>query len=81
MTMSTPKPPKALPLSRSNAALRRCVPTEDSIPTIEEAKRRLAAAGPDPWLTPKGIEALAEAEEASGGWIIGPADWRAARTV
>jgi hypothetical protein len=47
------------------------------IPTIEEAKRRLAAAAgrPEPWLTMsvEDAAAVAKAEEEAGGWLLGPA--------
>jgi hypothetical protein len=48
----------------------------DCIPTVEEAERRMAAAGPSPFLTPEAIEALGQAEEAAGGWLVGPAVYR-----
>jgi len=52
----------------------------DPIPTVEEAKRRLAAAsGRDqPWLhlTPEFKEAMAQAEDAAGGWLVGPEVYR-----
>jgi len=51
----------------------------DPIPTVEEAKRRLAAAAgrPQPWLTPEGIALLAQAEEvADGRPHFGPAVYR-----
>jgi len=40
-----------------------------SIPTVDEAKRRLAeAAGrPEPWLTPEGMAILEQAEDISFG--------------
>ncbi len=42
---------------------RRRVRTVDPIPTVDEAKRRLAAAAgaPEPWLTPEGLAVFADA--------------------
>jgi len=51
-----------------------CAPLRegDPIPNIAEAKRRLAADGRDTWLTPEGTDTLGDAEEAAGGWFVGP---------
>ncbi len=76
--MSTRTPfkgrPAALP---ARGARMRAV---DSIPTVEEAKRRLAAAaGRDrPWLTmsAEDAEAMTRAEDAAGGWLVGPEVYR-----
>jgi hypothetical protein len=82
MIMSSRKPPKyrAVALPATSRHSRR----PDPIPTVEEAKRRLAAAAglPQPWLTMSAEDAaaVAEAEKAAGGWLLGAADWRAADT-
>jgi hypothetical protein len=72
MTVSTRTPQKGRPAARLKAQ----GPVVDPIPTVEEAKRRLAAAsGRDrPWLhmTPEFEAQMAEAEEAAGGWLVGP---------
>jgi len=59
---------------------RRSHRASDAIPTLAEAKRRLAEAGPDRWMTPAAMEALAQAEDASGGWLLGPAVYRPGET-
>ncbi len=73
MTMNarTPLKPQGAPLSSSGS--RPHARVVQAIPTVEEAKRRLAeAAGrPEPWLTPEGMAMLEQAEEASGG-VFGP---------
>jgi hypothetical protein len=76
MTVSTRTPNKARPVVPTRLGGSRRVRAGDPIPTVEEAKRRLAAAGPDPWLTPEGIDALGQAEEAAGGWLVGPKVYR-----
>lgn len=62
MTVSTRTPYKArsVSLSRLGGSKRSHAP--DPIPTVEEAKRRLAeAAGrPQPWLTPEGLAVFAD---------------------
>ncbi len=80
--MSARKPPKdrlvALPTTtrRSRGA--------NPIPTVEEAKRRLAAAAgiPQPWLTISAEDevAMEEMEKIAGGWFVGPANWWAVET-
>lgn len=58
----------------------------DPIPTVAEAKRRLAlaaAAGLNgPWLnmSDENQAAMEEMEKIAGGCFVGPADWRAADT-
>lgn len=74
-TRTTPKDDTVVTLNVSGRPLLRVA---DRIPTVKEAKRRLAAAGPDPWLTADGIAALGEAEEAAGGWLLGPATYQPA---
>jgi len=63
MTVSTRIPHKALSVSslRSGSSKRAHAP--DAIPTLEEAKRRLADAAnrPRPWLTPEGLAVFADA--------------------
>jgi hypothetical protein len=73
MTVNTRPPHKARPATLSAADGRNHVRAEGAIPTIAEARRRLAAAGPDPWVTPAALEAMGQAEEAAGGWLVGPA--------
>ncbi len=72
--MSTRTPSKKRPAARSLTRLR--APALDPIPTIAEAKRRLAAAAgrEQPWLhlTPEFEEAMARAEEEAGGFLGGP---------
>ncbi len=59
--MSTRTPykgrPAALPKTEGRARV------VDPIPTVDEAKRRLAAAAgaPEPWLTPEGLAVFADA--------------------
>jgi hypothetical protein len=82
MIMSSRKPPKdlAVPLPTTSRRSRRT----DPIPTVEEAKRRLAAAAGirQPWLTvsPENEAAMEEMEKIAGGCFVGPADWRAVDT-
>ncbi len=72
--MSTRTPSKNRMSARS--ITRRPEPAADPIPTIAEAKRRLAAAAgrEQPWLhlTPEFKEAMARAEEEAGGFLGGP---------
>ncbi len=74
MTVSIRTPQKGRPtaLPARGARVRAVGP----IPTVEEAKRRLAAAaGRDrPWLTmnAEDEEAMARAEDAAGGRLVGP---------
>jgi hypothetical protein len=74
MTMSIRTPPKGRPGELAKTKGRGRI--VDTIPTIEEAKRRLAAAaGRDrPWLhlAPEFEVQMAEVEEAAGGWLVGP---------
>jgi len=70
--VSTRTPPTNRTVTRSVARSR----AADPIPTIAEAKRRLAAAAgrEQPWLhlTPAFKEAMARAEEEAGGFLGGP---------
>jgi len=72
--MSTRTPSKNRPAASPVTRLR--APALDSIPTVAEAKRRLAAAAgrEQPWLhlTPAFEEAMARAEEEAGGFLGGP---------
>ncbi len=72
MNARTPLKPQGAALSSSSGSRNRAL-SGQSIPTVEEAKRRLAAAAgrPEPWLTPEGMAMLEQAEEASGG-VFGP---------
>jgi hypothetical protein len=74
MIVSARTPPEDLAMTRLTVSARPLLPVADRIPTVREAKRRLAAAGPDPWLTADGIAALGEAEQAAGGWLLGAAN-------
>ncbi len=79
--MSARKPPKDRPvaLPTTSSRSRRA----DPIPTVEEAKRRLALAAAaglhEPWLTMSAEDeaAMEEMEKIAGGWFVGPADWQA----
>lgn len=75
--MSTRTPSKNRPVARSITRSR--MPVVDPIPTVAEAKRRLAAAAgrAQPWLhlTPEFEEAMARAEEEAGGFLAGPEDY------
>jgi hypothetical protein len=78
MTGSTRTPHKGRPAARP--ATGKNARAVDPIPTVEEAKRRLAAAcGRErPWLhlTPEFEAQMAEAEDAAGGWLVGPEIYR-----
>jgi len=82
MIMSSRKPPKDQPVAPPKPSRRSR--RADPIPTVEEAKRRLAAAAGirQPWLTvsPENEAAMEEMEKIAGGWFVGPADWRAVDT-
>jgi len=80
MIVSARTPPEDLAVTRLTVSARSLLPVADRIPTVREAKRRLAAASPDPWLTADGIAALREAEKTAGGWLLGPANDQPAAT-
>ncbi len=74
--MDTPESVRTRTMRAAAAAESRRSPAErlvDPIPTLAEARRRLAAAknGPQPWLTPAGRAALRDAPE-----ILGPKTFR-----
>jgi len=75
MIVSSRKPQNRRPAVTSGKTRRERL--VDPIPTIEEARRRLAAAAgrPEPWLTmsDEDAAAMAKAEEEAGGWLVGPA--------
>ncbi len=53
--------------------------TDDGLPSLENAAKRLAAladAGPPPWLTPEGLAAMAALVEQGVPEINGPANLR-----
>ncbi len=83
MIMSSRKPSKNPPVAQPKTSRRPRL--ADPIPTVEEAKRRLAAAAgiPQPWLimSPENEAAMEEMENIAGGWFVGPADWRAVDTA
>ncbi len=60
-TVST-RTPKAHPATLPSSGARRSH-TAEPIPTLEEARKRLAAAAgrPRPWLTPEGLAVFADA--------------------
>ncbi len=78
--MSTPTPSTWHFAGLPETGGRKRARAADPIPTLEEAKRRLAAAaGRDrPWLhlTPEFEAQMAEAEEEAGGRLVGPEVYR-----